>query len=601
MFKYLNCRTCRVYLVSFFLMCGIWPGALYAQYQLAIITEAEDSLLIDKLLSPERRFRDSLAVTTFLSEQLNTLHLNAYLEASVDSISYQDTIVGAHLHLGPLYKWLSLRTTNIPPYILDAIGYRARGYNNKPVNMVKLLELQEELLVYAENHGYPFARVGLDSIQLGYGQGTASLMLDKGPLILIRQIDIEGDAKISDNYIKLYLGIEEGAVYDNSKILRIRNRIRELPFLSLSKDPGITFIGDQANILLLLNKKKASRFDFVVGVLPQNANGRSLNNRNFLITGTFTGEFQNQFGLGERIFASFEQLRPETQELEVEFNYPYVLGLPLGGDFDFQLYKRDTSYLDLETDIGVRYIFDGGSYLKAFWNNRSSTLLNVDESALEQAGQLPENLDVRNATFGLEYVRQKLDYRFNPRRGWRLLLRGGAGIKRIARNNQIEELGYGELYDTVSLRSFQYQLRTGVEAYWPVFKNSTIKTSFTGGSIIAEQDIFFNEQFRIGGNRLLRGFDEESVFATHYAIATLEYRLLIGQNSYLYTFLDYARVDNKTTVVDTVDYPYGFGAGLTFETKVGLFGVSLAYGKQLDNPLDFSAPKVHFGYVSLFN
>ena len=486
-------------------------------------------------------------------------------------------------------------------YILEAIGYRARVYQNKPIQIGRLLQLQEQVLTYAENHGYPFAQVGLDSIQLGYGQGTASLVLDKGPLILIKEIDIEGDARISDNYVKLYLGLQEGAVYDNSKILRIRNRIRELPFLSLSKDPQITFIGDQANILLLLNKKKASRFDFVVGVLPQNANGRSLNNRNFLVTGTFTGEFQNQFGLGERIFASFEQLRPETQELEIEFNYPYVLGLPLGGDFDFQLYKRDTSYLDLETDIGVRYIFDGGNYLKAFWNNRSSTLLNVDESTLERAGQLPENLDVRNATFGLEYVRQKLDYRFNPRKGWGLLLRGGAGIKRIERNNQIEELGYGELYDTVSLRTFQYQLKAGLEAYWPIFKASTIKTSFTGGSIIAEQAIFFNEQFRIGGNRLLRGFDEESVFATHYAIATLEYRLLIGQNSYLYTFLDYARVDNKTTVVDTVDYPYGFGAGLTFETRVGLFGVSLAYGKQLDNPLDFSAPKVHFGYVSLFN
>jgi hypothetical protein len=56
-----------------------------------------------------------------------------------------------------------------------------------------------------------------------------------------------------------------------------------------------------------------------------------------------------------------------------------------------------------------------------------------------------------------------------------------------------------------------------------------------------------------------------------------------------------------TPVKDVTDWPYGFGAGISFETSAGVFGVSLAYGKQLGNPIDFSAPKVHFGYVSLFN
>ncbi|MCB0566000.1 MAG: hypothetical protein KDD01_16640, partial [Phaeodactylibacter sp.] len=73
------------------------------------------------------------------------------------------------------------------------------------------------------------------------------------------------------------------------------------------------------------------------------------------------------------------------------------------------------------------------------------------------------------------------------------------------------------------------------------------------------------------------------------------------QNSYLYAFGDYAYVEDKTSTKNITDQPYGFGAGITFETAVGLFGVSLAYGKRLDNPIDFSAPKVHFGYVSLFN
>jgi outer membrane protein assembly factor BamA len=583
------------------LLLLVCPTVLSAQYQLVLQSDQKDSLLLEEELAAERTFRDSLSVIAFLKEQVSSLHLKAYLEASVDSLTYQDSTFTAHWHMGPAYEWSLLDTELIPEYILNAIGFRARLYQGKALEYVRLLQLQESLLTYAENHGRPFANVYLDSIQIGNGKGTARLRLDEGPLILMKPLKIEGDASISDAYISQYLGIQAGMPYDNSKILRVRNRIRELPFLKLAKDPTVQFVGNEAETLLILNKKQASRFDFVIGVLPQNAAGQQANDRNLLVTGTFTGELQNQFGLGERLFLSFEQLRPETQELELAFDYPYAIGLPIGTSFNLQLYKRDTSYLDLETDLGVQYLFEGGNYLKAFWNNRSSTLLTVDEQQLEQLQQLPTNLDVSNASFGLEYALQKLDYRFNPRKGWSTFLRAGAGVKRISRNNTIEELGYGELYDTLNLRSLQYRLKAQIEGYWPLFTASAIKASIRAGGIIGEEDVFFNEQFRIGGNRILRGFDEESIFATNYLIGTLEYRLLIGQNSYLYAFTDYAWVEDKTNVNDVQDFPYGFGAGLTFETRVGLFGVSLAYGKRLDNPLDLSAPKVHFGYVSLFN
>jgi len=576
-------------------------SSLPGQARLAIEPLDTTAGFVERRLKPPETFADSAAAMFFLNEKIRELHLDAFLEASIDSFLERDSSFTAYLHLGPAYGWVALKTDSVPEIFLDASGFRERLYRGRPFRFAQLRKLQERLLKYAEDHGYPFAQVWLDEVEAGSGQASARLQLECGPLILVDKMEVEGDIKISKAYLRNYLGIREGAPYDNGRVLRIRNRIRELPFLSLDKDPIVTFAGEQATLNLLLSKKRASRFDFVIGVLPQNASGRQENNRSLLITGTFNGELQNQFGLGERIYAAFEQLRPETQRLELEFNYPYVLGLPFGADFSFNLYKRDTSFLDLESDLGIQYLFEGGNYIKAFWNNRSSTLLTVDEQQLEQQVRLPATLDVRNASFGLEYAMQRLDYRFNPRKGWAAFLRGGAGVKRIERNNRIVELGYGELYDTLTLRSFQYKLSARLEGYLPVFSRSTIKGSLQGGAIIAEEPIFFNEQFRIGGNRLLRGFDEESIFATNYGLATLEYRLLIGQNSYLYAFGDYAYVEDKTSTKSITDQPYGFGAGITFETGVGLFGVSLAYGKRLDNPIDFSAPKVHFGYVSLFN
>ncbi len=577
-------------------------GVLQGQVHLDIVPLDTTPAFVERHLKPQKSYPDSTLASAFLSEKIRELRLESYLEASVDGLVWRDSSsLTALLHLGPSYEWVQLQADSVPELFLDAAGFRERLYRGRPFRFAQARRLQERVLEYAENHGYPFAQVWLSDISLGKGKALCRLRLDRGPLILFEEIEVEGDAKISKAYLSNYLGIKEGTPYDNGRVLRIRNRIRELPFLKLDQDPVVTFLGGRAEPRLLLSKKRASRFDFVIGVLPQNASGRQENNRNLLITGTFNGELQNQFGLGERIYAAFEQLRPETQELELEFNYPYVLGLPFGADFRFNLYKRDTSFLDLESDLGIQYLFEGGNYIKAFWNNRSSSLLAVDEQQLEQREQLPPTLDVRNAYFGLEYALQRLDYRFNPRKGWAAFLRAGAGVKRIERNNRIVELGYGELYDTLTLRTFQYKLNTRLEGYLPLFSRSTIKGSLQGGAIIAEEPIFFNEQFRIGGNRLLRGFDEESIFATSYGVATLEYRLLIGQNSYLYAFGDYAYVEDKTRTKSVTDRPYGFGAGITFETAVGLFGVSLAYGKRLDNPIDFSAPKVHFGYVSLFN
>lgn len=582
------------------LLCVGVAGPAMGQYRLQWVPVDTTPAFVQKRLPVPAAFADSLGVRQFVAEQVRALHNASYLEASVDRLERQDSTFLAWLRLGPAYEWVRLENGNVPPQMLDASGFRERLYRKRPFRMKKLRQLQEGLLDYAENHGYPFAQVWLDRIQVENGKVSAQLHMERGPLILVETVNISGDADINAAYLENYLGIAEGEPYDNQRVLRIRNRIRELPFLTLKKDPSVTFVGNKARVEVELAKKRASRFDFVLGILPQNAAGQQLNNRSVLITGTFNGELQNQFGRGERIYAAFEQLRPETQELELDFNYPYALNLPFGVDFSLQLYKRDTSYLDLESDVGLQYLFEGGNYIKAFWNNRSSTLLTVDAERLEQREALPENLDVSNAYFGLEYVMQRLDYRLNPRKGWSVFLRGGAGLKRIARNNRIQELGFGELYDSLDLRSFQYKLSARLQGYVPLFSGSTIKGSLRGGAILADEAVYFNEQFRIGGNQILRGFDEESIFATRYALATVEYRLLIGQNSYLYTFGDFAYVENRTLQKDVTDWPYGFGAGITFEASVGLFGVSLAYGKQLDNPIDFSAPKVHFGYVSLF-
>jgi outer membrane translocation and assembly module TamA len=105
---------------------------------------------------------------------------------------------------------------------------------------------------------------------------------------------------------------------------------------------------------------------------------------------------------------------------------------------------------------------------------------------------------------------------------------------------------------------------------------------------------------RIGGSRLLRGFDEQSIFASAYNITTFEYRMMILRNSYFFVFIDAAYVHRKFNNTIFQDFPFGFGAGITFETKIGIFGLTYALGQQKDKKVDFRSSKLHFGYVATF-
>jgi hemolysin activation/secretion protein len=114
------------------------------------------------------------------------------------------------------------------------------------------------------------------------------------------------------------------------------------------------------------------------------------------------------------------------------------------------------------------------------------------------------------------------------------------------------------------------------------------------------ENTFQNELLRIGGLKTLRGFDEESIFTTSYSIFTLEYRFLLEQNSYIYLFGDGAWYENNNVKEYVNDTPIGFGAGISFETKAGIFSINYALGKQFDNPIQLRSGKIHFGIVNYF-
>lgn len=539
------------------------------------------------------------------NELISELWNASYLSASLDSSYVQDSTFVAHVYIGPSISWAALENGNVPPLVWEKAGIRKKSYVDKKAGFDQAVEVREKILRQFEEKGFPFVKVWLDSLTLKDQQLTAKVFVDAGPKIYFGAMELEGDAKIETSYLESYLGIRQGTPYRHSLIEDMRERLLELPFLREKQRPTIIFRGNEAIVQMVLERKSASRFDFLIGIQPSGEVGAE---RNFLITGKLEAEFWNQFGRGERLFAKFERLRPGTQSLDIGFTYPYIADLPFGVDLGFHQYKRDSTFNDVVLDLGLRYLFAGENYLELFWARNSSNLLSVNGEQIINTKSLPANLDYRTTTFGLEGQLEALDYRYNPRKGWRLLAKSGVGNKTIIQSTLITALSdpedptfqFSTLYDSLEEKSTQVHSKLRVEFFQPLFKASTLLFAVQSGWVYSPIPIYQNEQFRIGGVKALRGFDEESIFATMYHVFSLEYRLISGRNSNFFVFGDYGYVEDKRSGFSGIDHPYGFGGGLTFETAAGLFSMSLAVGGRDGLSPDLRNPKVHLGYLSIF-
>ncbi|NJC27205.1 BamA/TamA family outer membrane protein [Neolewinella antarctica] len=536
---------------------------------------------------------DSIAVRQELTEWRDRQHADAYWEAAVDTF-YQETPNNyrARTHLGPRYVWRELRSPRNP---VTARWAKKAGFTPKQFTRDRALDpnawnaLRDSIVSRAANDGYPFAAVGLDSIAWsGPGELTAKIDVQPGPLIRIGEVRYSESVRVRDVFLRRYLGLIPGEPYRQKRVRRMAARLEQLPYLSNNGPPRISFQDSLAFFDLPLQKRSASRFDFVIGVLPGSGPDGGI-----LFTGDLNGELYNGFGQGERIVARFEQLRPQTQELALLVDYPYVLGLPFGVEGELDLYRRDSSFLNLNWRVAATYLREGNDRLSFFWENRRTIVPGQTVQAIEQAGQLPDTLGISRSFFGISASRTRTDRRFSPRRGYAAQLSVAAGFRTL--------LDVPSVDSTQSSRA-QLKIEGEADYYVPIFAGTVLYGGLRGAALFGDGVVLPNEQYRIGGANLLRGFDEQSVFARDYLVATVELRLLLGGNAYLYAFADAARVNgrNKAQPELKIDYPLGLGAGVNFETRAGIFGLSLALGRSNGIPLDVGNPKVHLGYLSVF-
>ena len=587
-------------------MLSIPDGACAQQkYVLELIRVDKGSTEAEDIVARKMEFSGKQECEDFVQKQfLAKLHKKGYLAASIDSVMIGDLSGAAWVFLGPAYAWGEIK--------IDSSILLVSKYNDPelfqligtPLSIESLVDLKENVLIKLEEHGYPFASVKLDSTYFKEAKLFARLTAELGPLYRIDSIRVEGKLRISKPYLQRYLGVGGGEMYQRSKLDQVSSRLASLDFLKESRPWDMQLLGTGSALNLYLEPKKNNRFNLLAGLMPSN---QQLGGK-LLLTGEAELDLKNTFGGAEHLMLSWQQLQVQSPRLQIGFQKPYLLNTNAGIEFAFNLLKKDSSFLTLNTTIGLSYEVNSRQRAKILFNQFSSNLINVDTNRVRQTKKLPAYLDVRTSAIGAEINYSGTDFKFNPTKGLEFVLRMTGGLRKISKNNAITQMksdglgnlfNYASLYDTVKSASSQFKLNGRADFFHRLGSQATLRTGLQGGWINGKK-LFLNEVYQLGGIKTLRGFDEESIFTSEYLIATLEYRYLIGQNSYLFSFVDGAYIGQRGVSENLNGMLLGAGLGLSFETRSGIFTLAYAVGKKTDLPINFKESKIHFGFVSLF-
>ena len=590
---------------TLFLLIAIL-GPLNAQLILEIVcsTEADRVLITDPgagddpmsrretedepLFTGATELADSLSLAKHLRDLISGLHSRAYLEASIDSIVYTPGNATAYLHKGRQYSRVQISPGHMDEQVLRMLNIRRNRYEREPLSINRFRNLQERLLSHYENSGYPFASVSLADMEITEDTIRGRLVIEKNRYYRIDSIHIYGDAPVERKYLYRHIGVLPGDPYSEDRFRKAGERIRQTAFLSEIREPEMEFMRESADLYLYVDHRRASNFSGILGIIPGDRESKTR------FAGEISLDLLNVFRRMERISLQWQSPGNQVQQMDLELGQPYLFGRAFGIDLHLHMFRQDSTYMKVEAEAGVPFTIPGRGMVRVFAKTTGTSLI----AAGGQVSSLnAPAAGISGQVFGLSYTHQRIDNRINPYRGWLVNASIGAGNKRVK-----PPQGYAH----EEKRSSFGEAVARLQWFIPISPAGTVMLSnlsgikFNIGQEKRENYFFVNELFLLGGLHSIRGFDERSLAASAYSIQRVEYRYLFDAAGNMFLFFDGMAYERRLPDGKVYDMPFGFGGGLTFDTRAGQFSISYALGREFDNPLSFRSSRVHMGIINRF-
>jgi outer membrane protein insertion porin family len=456
-----------------------------------------------------------------------------------------------------------------------------------PLTPLALEPVFSQILDYYENRGYPFISVKVESVQFiedttgGNHLAIVYIKIDKGTKSKINKIEISGNTRTRDFVILRALQMLPDEDYSQKEIDEVPEKLNRLRFFEPVETPSYFIDSKQEGVLkITVREKETNSFDGIAGYVPA-AN----NNQSGYLTGFININLRNLFGTGRTALFRWQQENQFSQELEIRYLEPWILGYPFNIEAGLFQRKQDSTYVQRNIDAKLEFIVSP---------EISASLLISSQSTIPTI--LTSNLfTVYNSSSFTSGLNLKIDTRddyYAPTEGIFFVNSYKLSSKKI--NGPAEYI----TSDTKTNITFQ-KLELDLSLFRKIFDKQIVALGIHGrelrGSDFEVSDLYF-----LGGTNSLRGYLEKQFLGNRIFWSNLEYRYLLSRRSYTFVFFDtgyYLRnAEPLKNISEISSFKTGYGFGLNIETGLGVLSVSFALG-QGDS---FSEGKIHFGIVNEF-
>jgi outer membrane protein insertion porin family len=418
---------------------------------------------------------------------------------------------------------------------------------------------------YADS-GAPFAEVSLPgSVELSADGGLAAVIdIREGPGTWFGEVVVAGNTVTRDHVIARETGIERGAPYSESRLADVRPKLERLAFLRSVDEPVVAVDPStgEATVGVAVEEGTSNRISGVLGLAGGSGGSDEL-------TGVVDIELGNIAGTGRSASAAWQQIREGQTEISFSYTEPWLLGAPVDVGVAGSQSVRDTLYTTTEGDLLVT----------ARVGDRTRVTWSVGGERYVPGAATESTTTSARTALAAEY--DGTDAPRNPTSGLRL----GGGIEYAAK--EARDTGREERSGTLTTEAWAFLRVAGRQVV-------ALRASFAGLSS-TEDEVPFHELLPLGGARSLRGYREEQFRGTTVALASVEYRFLMGRRSRAIAFVDVGhwRREGPNRASDT---NLGYGIGLRGDTRLGTISIDYGLGEG-DDLLD---GKLHAGLIREF-
>ena len=256
---------------------------------------------------------------------------NGYADFSINSVDTELSpkkdafVITFSISEGQKYAYGKFDITSaIPEMKLDALRSLIKMKPNQSFNASELENTVEEITNYLGDHGYAFVDVDFDVNKDSATKITdITFNISESRKLYVNRIDIKENTRTLDKVIRREFRINEGDPYNQSKLMRSKQRIQNLGYfnnVNFKNTPSE--FPDKVNVEVEVEEKPTGSIN--VGVGYSTTDGA---------LGSIKAAENNFLGRGQEVEVGVSKAK-RTTNIDFSFTEPRFMDMPLAAGFD---------------------------------------------------------------------------------------------------------------------------------------------------------------------------------------------------------------------------------------------------------------------------